>query len=51
MGDLNINSCETTKNTQNYLSDLCDTFSLTNIVKGKTFFKLSLKTASAGIPV
>ena len=39
MGDLNINSCETIKNTQNYPSDLCDTFSLTNIVKGKTCFK------------
>ena len=39
MGDLNIDTADKTKDTCNYLSDLCDTFSLTNIIKGKTCFK------------
>ena len=39
MGDLNIDTADKTKDTCNYLSDLCDTFSLTNIVNVKTFFK------------
>ena len=37
MGDLNIDTADKTKDTCNYLSDLCDTFSLTNIINGKTF--------------
>ena len=39
MGDLNIDTADKTKDTYNYLSDLCDTFSLTNIINGKTCFK------------
>ena len=39
MGDLNIDTDDKTKDTCNYLPDLCDTFSLTNIINGKTCFK------------
>ena len=39
MGDLNIDTADKTNNTCNYLSDLCDTFSLVNIITGKTCFK------------
>ena len=39
MGDLNIDTADITKDTCNYLSDLCDTFSLTNIKNGQTCFK------------
>ena len=39
MGDLNIDTAYKTKDTCNYLSDLCDKFSLTNIINGKTCFK------------
>ena len=40
MGDLNIDTPNSlTKDMNNYLSDLCDTFSLKNIIKGKTCFK------------
>ena len=39
-GDLNIDTPNSlTKDMNNYLSDLCDTFSLKNIIKGKTCFK------------
>ena len=43
MGDLNIDTADKTKDTCNYLSDLCDTFSLTNIINGKTCFKAKKK--------
>ena len=43
MGDLNIDTADKTKDTCNYLSDLCDTFSLTNIINGKTCFKAEKK--------
>ena len=39
MGDLNIDTSDKTKDTSCYLSDLCDTFSLKNIITGKTCFK------------
>ena len=40
MGDLNIDTLNSlTKDMNNYLSDICDTFSLKNIIKGKTCFK------------
>ena len=39
MGDLNIDTADKTKDTCNYLSNLCDTFSLTNTINGKTCFK------------
>ena len=39
MGDLNIDTADKTKDTCNDLSDLCNTFSLTNIINRKTFFK------------
>ena len=45
MGDLNIDTADITKNTCNYLSDLLDTFSLTNIINGKTCFKAQKGTS------
>lgn len=38
-GDLNIDLLNKQKDTNNYLSDFMDTFSLTNLVKSKTCFK------------
>ena len=38
MGDLNIDTANKTKETCNYLSNLCDTFSLKNIINGKRCF-------------
>ena len=38
MGDLNIDTADKTKETYNYLSNLCDTFSLKNIINGKRCF-------------
>ena len=38
MGDLNIDTADKTKETCNYLSNLCDTFSLKNIINGKKMF-------------
>ena len=34
MGDLNIDTSDKTKDTTCYLSNLCDTFSLKNIITG-----------------
>ena len=48
MGDLNIDTSDKTKDTSCYLSDLCDTFSLKNILAGKTCFK---KTTSTSIEI
>ena len=45
MGDLNIDAAYKTKDTCNYLSDLCDNFSLTNITNGKTYFKAQKGTS------
>ena len=46
MGDLNIDTPNSlTKDMNNYLSDLCDTFSSKNIIKGKTCFKTLEETS------
>ena len=45
MGDLNIDSSDKTKDTSYYLSDLCDTFSLRNIITGKSSFKKTTGTS------
>ena len=45
MGDLNIDTSDKTKDTSCYLSDLCDTFSLKNIINGKTCFKKTTGTS------
>ena len=39
MGDLNIAIADKTKDTSNYIPDLCDTFSLTNMINSNTCFK------------
>lgn len=39
MTDLNIDTWDITKNTSNYLSDVCDTFSLQIEITGRTCFK------------
>ena len=36
MGDLNIDTADKRKDNNNFLSHLCDTFSLQNIISGKT---------------
>ena len=46
MEDLNIDTVDITKDTCNYLSDLRDTFSLTNIINGKTCFKAQKGTST-----
>lgn len=38
-GDLNIDFCNDIKDTNNFLNDLIDTFSLSNLVKHKTCYK------------
>ena len=45
MGDLNIDTSDKTKDTSCYLSDLCDTFSLKNIISGKICFKKTTGTS------
>ena len=45
MGDLNIDTSDKTKDASCYLSDLCDTFSLKNIVTEKTCFKKTTGTS------
>ena len=45
IGDLNIDIANKTKDTCNYLPDLCDTFSLANIINGKTCFKAQKGTS------
>ena len=44
MGDLNIDISDQRKNNNIFLSDLCDTFSLKNIVTGKTCHKSNVGT-------
>ena len=39
IGDLNVDTLDKTKDTKNYFSEMCDTFSLTNLINGKTCFK------------
>ena len=43
MGDLNID-IDITKDTSNYLPNLCNTFSLENVINGKTCFKKTTGT-------
>ena len=45
MGDLNIDTSDKTKDTSCHLSDLCDAFSLKNIITGKTCFKKTTGTS------
>ena len=45
MGYLYIDTSDKTKDTSCYLSDLCDTFSLKNIITGKTLFKKTTGTS------
>ena len=45
MGDLNIDISDITKDTCNYLSDLCDIFFLANLINGKTCFKTQKGTS------
>ena len=44
-GDLNINILDNTKDHYNYLSNLSDTFSLNNLINGKTCFKADASTS------
>ena len=44
MGDLNIDTSDKSKDTSCYLSDLCDTFSLENVI-GKLCFKKTRGTS------
>ena len=39
IGDLNTDISDKRKENNNFLSDLCDTFSLQNIITGKTCYK------------
>ena len=48
MGVLDIDTFDKTKDTSCYLFDLCDTFSLKNIIAGKTYFK---KTTDISIDI
>ena len=45
MGDLNIDVSNKRKYNNNFLSDLCDTFSLQNILTGKTCHESSAGTS------
>ena len=45
MGDLDINICDKRKSNNNCLADLCDTFSLENIIIWKTCYKSNVGTA------
>ena len=38
-GDLNIDTLDDSMDTNSYVSDFCDTFSLKNLILGKTCFK------------
>ena len=43
-GDLNIDTRDKSKDTNNYLSDFMDTFSLNNLIKVKTCYKSATGT-------
>ena len=45
MGDLNIDISDKRKDNNNFLSDLCDTFSLQNIITGKICHKCNVVTS------
>ena len=45
MGDLDADLFDKTKDSLCYLSDLCDTISLKNIITGKTYFKKTTGTS------
>ena len=45
MGDLNIDISDKRKDNNNFLSYLCDTFSLQNIIAGKTWHKNNVGTS------
>ena len=45
MGDLNIDISEKRKDNNNFLSDLCETFSLQNVITGKTCHKSNVGTS------
>ena len=45
MGDLNIDISDKRKDNNNFLSDLCDAFSLQNIITGKTWHKNNVGTS------
>ena len=45
MGDLNIDISDKRKDNNNFLSYLCDTFSLQNIITGKTWHKNNVGTS------
>ena len=45
MGDLNIDMSDKRKDNNNFLSDLCGTFSMQNIVTGKTCHKSNAGTS------
>ena len=45
MEDLNTDTSDKSKDKSCYLSDLCDTFSLKNIITGKTCFKKTTGTS------
>ena len=45
MGDLNVDICDQRKDNNSFLSDRCDTFSLQNIITGKTCHKSNLGTS------
>ena len=42
MGDLNIDTLKNEADNNYYLSDLCDNFSLANLISSSTFFSLGL---------
>ena len=46
MGDLNMDILDNTKDHYYYLSNLCDTFSLNNLIKGKICFKTDSGTSA-----
>ena len=53
MGGLNIDTADKTKDKCNYLSDLCDTFSVTNIIRLQSInclvcVSFALKNAEGG---
>ena len=49
MGCLNIDILDNTKDHYNYLLNLCDTFSLNNLIKWKTYFKADSGTSVDGM--
>lgn len=48
--DLNVDTADKTEDTWNYLFDLCDNFSLTNVMDDKTCFKVQKGTSIDVLP-